>query len=221
VIDTDSFRPVFQPFVRLRDRQVSGYEALTRFTDGTPPDAVFTEATHLSMGVELELATLRAAVAAARFLPPDRFVSINGSPALVVGAIQELRRLLQSSDQLFVLEITEHDRVDDYGVLLDLLELLRPRVRLSIDDAGSGFSSLRHVLTLRPDFVKLDQSWVRNIEADPSRQALVAGLAHFARATRCVLIAEGIETEAELHVVDGLGVEFGQGFLFGHPADVA
>jgi EAL domain-containing protein (putative c-di-GMP-specific phosphodiesterase class I) len=88
---------------------------------------------------------------------------------------------------------------------------------LSVDDAGSGYACLTHVLALRPAFVKLDRGWVQDIEADPVRQALVAGLQHFAQRAGCRLIAEGIETTAQLETLRGLDVEFGQGFLLGPP----
>lgn len=87
----------------------------------------------------------------------------------------------------------------------------------SVDDAGSGFASLRHVLAISPHYIKLDRTWVAGIEADPARQALVAGLSHFAGTTGSELIAEGIETEAEMDAVRQLDVNLGQGYLFGHP----
>ncbi len=91
---------------------------------------------------------------------------------------------------------------------------------LAIDDAGAGFSSLRHILELRPAYVKLDRSLVPDVDRDPARQALVAGMQHFAAATDCRLIAEGIETEAESATLAGLGVTLGQGFHLGRPATI-
>ena len=93
-------------------------------------------------------------------------------------------------------------------------------MHVSIDDAGAGFASLRHVLELKPEFMKLDRSWIAGLDRDPARQALVAGLSHFARATGCRLIAEGVETEAELAALRAFDVELGQGFLFGRPQAV-
>jgi EAL domain-containing protein (putative c-di-GMP-specific phosphodiesterase class I) len=117
-----------------------------------------------------------------------------------------------------VLELTEHDRVDDYGALRDALSRLTPHVHVSIDDAGAGFASLRHVLELRPEFMKLDRSWIAGLDADPTRQALVCGLSHFSRATGCRLIAEGVERAGEASALQQFDVELGQGFLFGEPA---
>ena len=90
-------------------------------------------------------------------------------------------------------------------------------VRLAVDDAGSGYSSLKHILSLQPSYVKLDMEWVRGIHDDPVRRALVSGLAYFAQETGAELIAEGIESEDERRALVDLGVRLGQGFLLGRP----
>lgn len=129
-----------------------------------------------------------------------------------------LANLVATVKRPIVLELTEHERVDDYNLLREGLDKLGDQVRLSVDDAGSGFSSLRHVLTLQPHFVKLDLSLVRNIHRDPARQALVAGIEYFATETQSRLIAEGIETDEEMEALQRLDVELGQGYLLGRPA---
>jgi EAL domain-containing protein (putative c-di-GMP-specific phosphodiesterase class I)/DNA-binding response OmpR family regulator len=220
IIRGQLFHPVFQPIVRLTDTTIVGYEALTRFDDGLRPDLRFAEAAGLQLGIELELATLAATIDAARDLPPEHFLSLNVSPALVMSG-PPLPSLLEPIERSVVLELTEHDPVDDYPALRDALDHLSPDLQVSVDDAGAGFASLSHVLALRPQFMKLDQSWVAGIESDPARQALVAGLDHFADATGCLLIAEGIETEGQLDMLRSLDVDLGQGFLLGRPEALA
>jgi len=216
VINAREFFPVFQPIVDLADKRIVGYETLTRFHDGMRPDIRFVEAAVLGRGVDLELATMRAALESSSTLPSDSFVSINVSPALVMedGA---LAPLLHGFDRPVVLELTEHERVDDYALLRSAIDELGPETRLSVDDAGSGFASLRHVLSLQPHFVKLDLSLVRNIHTDPARQALVAGIEYFATETSARLIAEGIEQPEEMDALRRLDVELGQGYLLGRP----
>jgi EAL domain-containing protein (putative c-di-GMP-specific phosphodiesterase class I) len=214
VLRDGAFHPVFEPIVRLSDGRIEGYEALTRFDDGTPPEARFSMAASIDRGIDLELATLRAAVTAADALPDDCFVSLNVSPELVLD-VEGLRKVLWDVERPIVLELTEHDPIADYGAVRKAVQELGESIQLSIDDAGSGFASLQHVLALGPAFVKLDKTWVIGINGDPTRQALIAGLAHFAGQTGCHLIAEGIETVLDLDALRILDVELGQGYLFG------
>lgn len=218
VIATGAFEPVYQPVANLRTREVVGFEALTRFDDGTPPDFRFKEAAKVGIGAQLEHATLNAAVDGASKLPPDLFLSINVSPALILERDAIVFAALEGSRPL-VLELTEREPVDDYEALGRVLEGLGS-VQLAVDDAGAGYASLRHILALHPAFIKLDITWVRGIDDDTARQALVAGINHFATLTTCRVIAEGVETEAEADALRRLGIEFGQGFLFGEPKPV-
>lgn len=229
VIADGAFSPVFQPIVQLAevgpdgsvgDRAVVGHELLTRFRDGSAADRRFREAVALGLGSRLEHATLAAGLRHGPSGAPDRFLSVNVSPDFLVQRTGvDLIRAVRGS--ALVLELTEHDRVDDYGVLQQALRELGPDVRLSVDDAGAGYACLTHVLELRPAFVKLDRTWIAGIDGDPTRQALVAGLCHFSRETGCQLIAEGIERPEEVVTLRRLGVELGQGFLLGPPsADV-
>jgi EAL domain-containing protein (putative c-di-GMP-specific phosphodiesterase class I) len=95
---------------------------------------------------------------------------------------------------------------------------LRERgVRLAIDDAGAGYSSLRHILQLRPDLIKLDMSLTRNICIDPARKALAAAMVNFARDTGSQIIAEGVETASEFATLRALGAEKAQGYFLGRP----
>jgi EAL domain-containing protein (putative c-di-GMP-specific phosphodiesterase class I) len=90
-------------------------------------------------------------------------------------------------------------------------------VEIAVDAAGAGFASLRHVIELRPGYVKLDISLIRGVGDDDARQALVAGMVHFAAETGCLLVAEGIETDTELAALRRLGIGLGQGYLLGRP----
>jgi EAL domain-containing protein (putative c-di-GMP-specific phosphodiesterase class I) len=218
ILAAGAFRPIFQPILQLTNGEVVGFEALTRF-DGALPEAVFAEAALLGRLPELEIATMSAAIEAADRLPPNRWLSVNVSPALLADT-DTLRRLVRGSLRPIVLELSEHELVDDYEVLTTSIKRMEPWVSLAIDDAGAGFSSLRHVLEASPSWVKLDIGLVRGVDTDLARQALVAGLVHFARKASIALIAEGIETEAERDTLKSLGVKLGQGFFLGRPAPI-
>jgi len=213
------FHPVFQPIVRLADRSIIGYEALTRFEDGVAPDVRFAAAAALGCAIELETACLRAAVTAGADLPPGAWLSLNASATLVRSG--RLKAILRNVDREVVVELTEQGAVHDYGALREAAESLGPRVSLAVDDTGAGFAGLRHLVELRPHVVKLDGAIVRGLDADAARQSLVAGMVHYARLTGSHLIAEGVETTGEHQALAALGVELGQGYLFARPAPVA
>jgi EAL domain-containing protein (putative c-di-GMP-specific phosphodiesterase class I) len=219
VIDAQAFTPVFQPIVNLATRKSVGYEALTRFSDGARPDLRFLAADKVGMMVPLEMATLNLQVEQARRLPKGSFVSLNVSPALAT-RLMPLLDVVAAADRAVVVEITEHAEIDDYSLLVAALEQVRPHAMLAVDDAGAGYAGLHHILELRPHFVKLDISLVRNIDSDPARQAMVSSMTRFARSVRCALIAEGIETESELEALKLLKVEYGQGYFLAKPAPI-
>lgn len=220
VVSNGEMWPVFQPVVDLSTRAVVGYEALTRFTDGRRPDRVFAEARSVNFHYDLELAAIDRALDASEQLPDDCWVSVNISPDLI-GDSGVTTRLLTSTHRPLVLEITEHMQIDDYVTLRAGVAALRPALRISVDDAGAGYASLLHITELRADFIKLDYRLVHDIDRDEARQALIAGMVHFAGQTGATLIAEGIETPAEERTVKRLGIELGQGFLYAKPMDAA
>jgi EAL domain-containing protein (putative c-di-GMP-specific phosphodiesterase class I)/AmiR/NasT family two-component response regulator len=211
---------VFQPIVDLRGGEHVGYESLARFPHDLPPrrpDVWFAEAATVGLGVELELCAIETALEQVRHLGRGRFISINLSPTTLVS--DECHDLLAGfpSDRI-VLEITEHQAIDDYVTLTTTINDLRERgARLAIDDAGAGFASLRHILKLSPDFIKLDIGLTRDIDTDPVKRALVPALVGFAAETGALIIAEGIETAEELATLRRLGVDYGQGFHIARP----
>lgn len=217
IIDRGAFSPVFQPIVRLADSEPVAFEALTRFSDGSDPERRFADAYSIGLGIELERATLRAAIDRARSLPDGLPLSVNVSPTFVRNN-GTLRRFLGDVTRPLVLELTEREPIEDYDAFRRSISGLETAADWAIDDAGAGYASLRHIIELRPRYVKLDRGLVTGIRADPIRQALVAGMLHFAGSIGVELIAEGVETEAERRTLRKLGVGLGQGFLFARPA---
>ncbi|WP_432565495.1 EAL domain-containing protein [Kineococcus sp. SYSU DK003] len=211
---------VYQPIVDLASGIAVGAEALSRFPAGTPtPDRWFADAAEVGHGEELELLALRNAVHGLPHVPG--FLALNLSPSTIT--TPAFARALEGLPlDRVVVEITEHAAVSDYSVLLSMLSPLRARgLRIAVDDTGAGYASLSHVLAVLPDFIKLDISLVRGIDADTSRRALAAGLVTFATATGALIIAEGIETASELAALRELGVQLGQGYHLARPAALA
>jgi EAL domain-containing protein (putative c-di-GMP-specific phosphodiesterase class I) len=208
----------FQPIVDLTTDVTIGFEALARFAapPPRPPNEWFAQAVSLALGVQLELTTLAQALRALPRIDPGVYLAVNCSHRAAVSA--ELASLLEPHAERLVLEITEHEAVEDYDHLVESLAPLRARgTKIAIDDAGAGFASLRHTLRIAPDIVKLDLSLTRDIDSDRAKRALAAALVSFAREMDFTLVAEGIETAEELATLRDLGVRFGQGFFLAEP----
>jgi len=219
VIQHHDIRTVYQPVMRLADRHVVAYEALSRFPEGSAtPDRWFAQAAEAGVGNELEIEAARTALERLDGIPRPLKLSLNVSPETLVS--DEFNALLKRHDMArLVLEITEHTTVADYDRLCECIRDLKASgVQLAIDDAGAGFASLRHILHLAPDVIKLDISLVRRIDRDTRRQTLVLAILAFASGTGAHVVVEGIETEDELATLIRLGVKYGQGYYLGRPA---
>jgi EAL domain-containing protein (putative c-di-GMP-specific phosphodiesterase class I)/CheY-like chemotaxis protein len=213
---------VFQPVFDLQDRRLIGVEALARFhlDPASPPDVWFAAAARVGLGLELERIAVRRAIEAADALPRDVYLAVNVSPALVLApGFDEL--LADTRAVQLVLEITEHAQVDDYEALRTALKSVRAKgVRIAIDDVGAGFATLRHVLRLDPEIIKLDCEITSGVEHDPGRAKLVGGLIAGASAVSTLVIAEGIETSDQLGLLRDLGARGGQGYFLALPTDL-
>lgn len=220
-VESNDPKIVFQPIVRLADLAIIGVEALSRFKTIPlrSPDVWFAEAGEVGLAAMLELLACRKAIAAARRLPPWMSVNINISPAVLIE--NDVSDIITGIDpRRIVVELTEHAPIADYTPVVRAVEALRSKgVSIAIDDAGAGYSSLRHVLAIRPDLIKLDVSLTRNIHLDSMKEAMASALVAFSEKTGCRIVAEGVETEAELHKLRELGIHKGQGYFLGIPQD--
>lgn len=210
---------VFQPIVALDTRRIFAFEALARFPgDALAPDAWFARAADVGLGLELELEAAALALDRLEALPHPYRLSVNASPDTIVSPAFDALLARHDSARLMV-EITEHTTVDDYRRLRERLAALRAKgVLVAIDDAGAGFASLRHILHLDPDVIKLDISLTRGIDGDTRRQTMVSAIRAFAAGTNATIVVEGVETEGELRTLLGLGIEYAQGYHLARPA---
>lgn len=211
---------VVQPIVDLARGFVCGYEALSRFPGppAAPPDVWFEAAARAGLSGELEAIAIRSALARRAALPLNSFLSLNVSPQAL--ADPQVIEVFRDAGPLggVVVEITEQSVVEDYERLAAQLEPLRVAgAMIAVDDAGAGYASLRHVLSIRPDLVKLDRSLAKDVDKDPAKAAVVEMLGGLAGRLDAWLLAEGIEREAELDTLVRLGVPLAQGFLLARP----
>jgi EAL domain-containing protein (putative c-di-GMP-specific phosphodiesterase class I) len=221
VLAAETITILHQPIHELNSGRPVGVECLARFADASSrgPDRWFAEAEAIGLGEELELLAVRSALRTLPHVPPHCYAAINVSPETVIGG--RLLPLIQgTSRERLVIEVTEHNAVRDYAALIAQLQPLRAHARIAIDDVGSGYAGLRHIVDLRPDILKLDMSLTRQVDTDPARRALAHALVCFASEIGSTLVAEGIETEAERAALAALGVPLAQGYLFSRPMPV-
>ncbi|MGH2692491.1 MAG: EAL domain-containing protein [Actinomycetota bacterium] len=221
--DSEAMHVVFQPIFEISSNTLVGFEALMRFLaePRRPPNEWFEEAASVGLATDLEAESIRRALRHLPELPERVYLSVNVSPETLPST--GMRAVLQDVPlDRMVLELTEHAVVRDYGILDQALGGLRERgLRLAVDDAGAGYASLRHIVRLSPDIIKLDAGLTSGIEDDPTRRALATALISFATETDEVIVAEGVETMGELKALQTLGVPFGQGFLLGRPGPLS
>jgi EAL domain-containing protein (putative c-di-GMP-specific phosphodiesterase class I) len=213
--------PVFQPIVDLGRCLTCGFEALARFRSplDAPPPAWIEAAYRLGRGEALEALMLERGLEGRAALPDNCFLTVNVSPRALTSP--EVRAVLDAQESLaaIVLEVTEQAEVDDYVALERVIASVREKGgALAVDDAGAGYASLSHILTLRPEFVKLDRGLVSGIDRDEAKRAVVESLGTFAGRIDGWLVAEGIERRDEAAALQALGVPLGQGYGLGRPA---
>lgn len=218
VIERDNLTMVYQPIYDLATNGVVGVEALARFPDQKRrgPAEWFAEAAEFGLGQALELAACRAALRNLGQLPDDVYLAINASPQSIIGG--GLARLLADiPDGRVVLELTEHAIIKDVASFQQALAPLRNKVRIAVDDAGAGYSGLRHILDIKPDIIKLDMSLTRNIDRDAARYALATAMIAFSRQIGSLIVAEGVQTAEELQALKRLGIDCAQGYYLQRP----
>lgn len=230
-LETGAFRADCQGIVSLANGDALGFEALTRPASRPPldtPESFLTAAANEGLLAEVDHTWRVGSIA--RFgpgFPSERLLFLNVSPLSLLsghttaGALESTTRQFGLSPERVVLELTEGEKIDDFDRMRRVLGGFRSRgFLIAIDDAGAGQSSLQSVVELRPDYIKLDRWLSRDIEFDRSRRSMVQALVGFAHQVRARVVAEGIETYEQLDAFIDLGVDFGQGYIFGFPAAI-
>ena len=202
-----------QPIVDLSSGEIVGLEALARFRTwpSRSPEKWFQAAGRIGRRVELERHAVTLAIRGLPELPAGCFLSVNASPDTILDSAS-LPQLAPVELRRVMLEVTEQARIDSYERFAEALAPLRARgLRLAVDDLGSGFASLNHLLRLEPDLIKLDRSLTRDIDRHRPTRALAAALTSFAMETGTLVLAEGIETSAPTIAADRIRSHAGTG----------
>jgi EAL domain-containing protein (putative c-di-GMP-specific phosphodiesterase class I) len=215
----------YEPIVEIDTRRPIGYEALTRGPENSPlqtPERLFAQAKEVGLLFELDCLCRRLAFEGASCVPRGAKLFLNclpaaiGDPSLRDEGLRATLEKYRLKPENLVIEISERESIENFAIFRELRDSYRDLgVRIAVDDAGAGYSSLQAIMEIAPDYMKADIALVRGIDTDPPRREVVNGLRGVAERIGAEVIAEGIETEAELRVMGELGIRFGQGYLFG------
>jgi EAL domain-containing protein (putative c-di-GMP-specific phosphodiesterase class I) len=219
---------VYQPIISLCDYSVIGYELLARGplqSELHRPDALFEVARAENRVPELDRLCRMTAARGSATLPAEYLRFINMEPIDLFSRSRgdtSVQEFIDATPEELrgqtVMEITENSVIDDFVHMRHVVDRLRERgFRIAIDDAGAGYAGLQTMVEIEPDFIKLDMSLTRNLELSKVKQKLVGTLRDFCQEAGIALLAEGIETQAQLDALLALGIPYGQGFLFARP----
>lgn len=218
------FTMAFQPIVNIRTRSVYSQEALVRGLENQPAGVVF-ESVNNDNRYQFDQACRVKAIQLASELGVDSFLNINFLPTAVYRPELCIRTTLAAAERYgfpherIIFEFTEVDKVDSPDHLLSIIEHYRHLgFKTAIDDFGAGHSGLNMLADTPTDFIKLDMALIRGIDQDRTRQAILRGVVSICRELNIDVVAEGVETEAEMKALAGEGIELMQGYYFARPA---
>lgn len=228
ILVSEDIRTLLHPVVELDSMSIVGYEALSRGPEGSEferPDKLFAVAYDADLVMRLERVCRMRALQTAAKMPEGKLLFVNIEPEAV--GDPQLRDLV-TSDMLaasgvapssIVLELTERAAISDFAAFRSTLDYIRALgLGIAVDDAGAGYGSLQCLAEVRPGWLKVDLSLVRGCDDDEVRASLIESLVAFSERHDAKLVAEGIETEAELEALRAMGVRYGQGYLLAMPS---
>ncbi|MBU1075841.1 MAG: EAL domain-containing protein [Spirochaetes bacterium] len=226
IINKAEIKIVFQPIIDISNKKILGYEALTRGpkkSEMENPEILFNIATEGNLVWELERLCREKALSYLPRFKEHQYIFINSEPEVIYDPRFQALEILKNSNiepQYIVLEITERTAIKNFQAFKSALTFFKSKgFKISIDDAGAGYSSLKSIALLNPDFIKFDINLIRNIDSNLIKQNLVLALMDIALRIKANVIAEGVETNEELLTIKNLGVKYAQGFYFARPGN--
>jgi EAL domain-containing protein (putative c-di-GMP-specific phosphodiesterase class I) len=220
------FTMAFQPIVDLARGKIWGYEALVRGTAGESAGSILSQVTNETLYKFDQACRVRAIELAGRLLPldDDTMLSINFmpnavyEPAACIRASLEAARRVGLRQERLMFEFTEDERFTDTAHMARIVaEYKRQGFLTALDDFGAGYAGLNLLANFQTDLIKIDMALIRGIDADPVRQAIVAGIVGIARALNQRVIAEGVETDGEIMMLRAAGIGLFQGYRLAKP----
>lgn len=227
ILQQQLLSPLFQPIVSLPHRQIIGFEALIRGPSDSPlhsPLKLFESAYQCDLLETLEMSCREASIREFSRQQGQGLLFLNVNPLLLLhsdhpsGLTLQLLKRYGIDPSSVVIELSEQYQVDDSDLLSKAVQHYRQLgFQIAIDDLGSGFSGLKLWSEIKPDIIKIDRYFISQLEQDPTKKAFVRTIIDLAKTTGARVVAEGIETQAELDVCQELGADYAQGFLLARP----
>jgi EAL domain-containing protein (putative c-di-GMP-specific phosphodiesterase class I) len=215
----------FHPIVDLEANLIWGYEALVRGPAGENAMSVLSQVTDRNRYKFDQAARVKAIeLAASLFQDDSSRLSINFMPNAVYEPRACIRASLEAAARVgfgrdrIMFEFTENERMDDVPHVQRIVEEYKKiGFTTALDDFGSGYAGLNLLAKFQPDLIKIDMELIRGIESQVAKQVVIAGIICIAGALRITVLAEGVETEAEIRVLRAAGINLFQGFYFARP----
>lgn len=227
IIHDEDITTLYQPIVNLITGEIMGYEALSRGPEWSrffSPINLIQEAEKFDLAYDLEFLMRKMAFKNMNGILPTQKLFVNVNPGFIkkehtgFGRTQEMLHGTRITSKNVVFELTERTMINDYTTFNSILEHYRKQdYKIAIDDVGAGYSGLRTIQEIEPNYIKIDMELIRDIDKDSFKEALIQAFLSFSNTTNIQLIAEGIETENELRKLIQMGVHFGQGYFLQRP----
>ncbi|MBX9672306.1 MAG: bifunctional diguanylate cyclase/phosphodiesterase [Candidatus Obscuribacterales bacterium] len=221
LLDQSQFKVLYQPIIDLRTEEISGYEALSRGPDGAfeSPGDFFRLCVENNILSTVDLQCLKLCLANTPPIGHNRRIHLNLFPSTLLEIpVDQLIALFPADrkDTTYCIEISEQQFVSEPSYIRDHVAALKQAgILVAIDDVGFGRSSLETLILLEPDLVKVDRTYVAGVASEPAKARLLRRLANVAKSLGAEIVAEGIENKNDLPVLMEMGINYGQGFLWG------
>lgn len=222
LIDDNNFTLFYQPVVSLETRKTHHYEALMRFKDGRKPFDTIRMSEQLGLVQDFDLAVAKKAIETLGIHKTTSIaVNLSGQSVQDEAFRNNLQQLLlpfRSTNKLLMFELTESSAIEDLEAAGKFLKWLRQAgFGVCLDDFGAGAAAYAYLRRFDVDFVKIDGPFLREAKENPRQRALIRSVAVLCKELKCSVVAEMIEDEDTAKLCKGMGIEFGQGYLFGKP----
>jgi EAL domain-containing protein (putative c-di-GMP-specific phosphodiesterase class I) len=229
IVNNQSLTSYFQPIIKASDRTIYGYEALIRGVkengDLMFPDVLFEKSERNDLNFKVDRLCRESALKTAAVKRISQKVFINFIPTTIydpefcLSSTVKWAKQLEFDPSNIIFEVVETENVQDKNHLKEILSYYRKQgFQVALDDVGEGYSGLNMLIDLKPNIIKVDRHIIRDIDKDEFKRSVYKALYTLAKENDIEVLAEGVETSSELEIIEGIGVDYLQGYYFAKPS---